>query len=223
MFRHFEEELKELKERLIHMGQLAEKMIQLSVLTLVERKEVLAEETFTYEEQVNKLQMEIDEKCLKLLACHQPAAIDLRLVTAAMKINSDLERIGDQAINISKSSLHLLQEPPLGSFLEIPKMAEVSQEMLRGSLEAFINKDVELAKSILVRDDTVDTFKKSIFTELLKLLAGDKSHDNISSHISLVLISRNLERIGDHATNIAEDVIFMVLGKDIRHHVVDIR
>jgi phosphate transport system protein len=219
MFRHFEEELKELKERLLYMGKLVQIMIDQSILTLVERKEIIAQETFAHEEQVNKLQMEVDEKCLKLLALHQPAAIDLRFITAAMKINSDLERIGDQAINIIKSSLHLLQEPPLTSLLDIPKMAEVSKEMVNTSLEAFLKKDVELAKTVLLRDDTVDSFKEKIFMDLLAALAQDKTNTDTSSHLSLVLISRNLERIGDHATNIAEDVIFMVKGKDIRHHV----
>ncbi|MCX5777831.1 MAG: phosphate signaling complex protein PhoU [Elusimicrobia bacterium] len=221
MSRHFEEELNELKSRLLYMGGLVESMIQLAIKALVDRNEVLTHEVFVKEDEVNKIQIEIDEKCLQLIALHQPTAVDLRFITSAIKINSDLERMGDQAINMAETGLDLLKHPPLKPLIDLPRMADIVKGMVNNSLDAFVRKDVELAQTVLERDDEVDAFKDSIFRELLTLMIADQK--NVTRSLDLILIARNLERIGDHATNVAEDVIFMVLGKDVRHHVGDVR
>jgi len=219
MTKHFEEELKELKDKLLYMGGLVESMIQYSIKTLVERKEEYAKEVVKQENEVNKLQVEIDEMCLKLIALQQPTAGDLRFITSAMKINSDLERIGDQAINIMENSLDLLKQPPLKPLIDLPKMADIVKSMVKESLDSFVKKDVELAQKVVGTDDQVDDYKDQIFRELLTYMVQDPK--NITRAMDLILVSRNLERMGDHATNIAEDVIFMTLGKDIRHHLQD--
>jgi phosphate transport system protein len=216
MIRHFEEELNELKEKLLYMGSLVETMIHYAIKSLVERNEGLIEEVSKHEDEVNKIQIEIDDKCLKLLALQQPTAIDLRFITSAMKINSDLERMGDQAINITQAVVNLLKEPPLKPLIDIPRMAEIVRKMVKDSLDAFVKKDADLAKSVLLKDDEVDGLKDQIFRELLTYMMADSK--SITRALDLILISRHLERIGDHSTNISEDVIFMVLGKDIRHH-----
>lgn len=220
MMRHFEEELNELKQRLLHMGSLVESMINSAVKELVERNEEFSKEVFKNEDEVNKMQIEIDDRCLKLLALQQPAAADLRFITSAMKINSDLERMGDQAINIAQTGQDLLKQPSLKPLIDIPRMSEIATKMVKDSLEAFVKKDAELAKSVLLRDDEVDALKSQIFRELLTYMIENSK--NITRAIDLILISRNLERIGDHATNIAEDVIFMASGKDVRHHIQDV-
>jgi len=201
------------------MGGLVESMIQYSIKTLVERKEEYAKEVVKQENEVNKLQVEIDEMCLKLIALQQPTAGDLRFITSAMKINSDLERIGDQAINIMENSLDLLKQPPLKPLIDLPKMADIVKSMVKESLDSFVKKDVELAQKVVGTDDQVDDYKDQIFRELLTYMVQDPK--NITRAMDLILVSRNLERMGDHATNIAEDVIFMTLGKDIRHHLQD--
>ncbi len=201
------------------MGSLVEAMIQYSIKILVERKEELAKDIKKHEEDVNHIQVEIDEICLKLLALYQPTAGDLRFITSAMKINSDLERMGDQAVNIAENSLDLLKEPPLKPLIDLPKMADIVKNMVKDCLDAFVSKDPELAGKVLQTDDQVDKFKDDIFKELLVYMSQDSN--NISRAMDLILVSRNLERVGDHATNIAEDVIFMVSGKDIRHHLLE--
>ncbi|OGF47224.1 MAG: phosphate transport system regulatory protein PhoU [Candidatus Firestonebacteria bacterium RIFOXYC2_FULL_39_67] len=216
MNRHFDEELGELKERLLYMASLVESMINYSIKSLVERKEELVQETYKHEAEVNKIQVEIDDKCLKLIALHQPAAADLRFITSAMKINAELERMGDQAVNIADASVKLLKQPPLKPLIDTPRMAEIVKKMVKESLDSFVKKDIELAKVVLKTDDEVDDLKDQIFRELLTYMSAEPS--NISRALELILISRHLERIGDHATNIAEDVIFLVAGKDIRHH-----
>ena len=203
------------------MGSLVESMIHIAVQALVERKEELTKDVFIKEDEVNRIQIDIDDRCLKLIALHQPAAVDLRFITSAMKINSDLERMGDQAINIAETSRDLLKQPPLKPLIDIPRMSEIVKKMVQDSLKAFVAKDAELAKSVLLKDDEVDALKDQIFRELLTYMIADTN--NIKRALDLILIARNLERIGDHATNISEDVIFMVLGKDIRHHIQDIR
>jgi phosphate transport system protein len=172
------------------------------------------------EGQVNDLHIDVDDRCLKLIALHQPTAADLRFIIAALKINSDLERIGDQAVNISQTAARLLEVPQLErKLLDLPRMADMAQSMLKDSLDAFVKKDVELARSVLERDDAEDQLKSESFHELMRIMQSDAS--TIERALSLILIARNLERIADHATNIAEDVIFMVHGKDIRHHAED--
>lgn len=217
MERHFDEELNQLKERLLRMGAIAEEMIQKAVKALRERSEKLTQEVFESEKLVNQMHVEIDDRCLKLIALHQPMAADLRLITAAMKINSDLERIADQAVNAGQTCYyHLFKESPVPQISMITQMAEISQKMLRDSLDAFSRRDVALAEKVLKQDEEEDRLKAQALTSLIDLLKKDPSHS--SQYVDLILLSRNMERIGDHATNVAEDVIFMVQGKDIRHH-----
>ncbi|MFH1449296.1 MAG: phosphate signaling complex protein PhoU [bacterium] len=216
MIRYFDEELKELKEKILQMGTISEEMIDYATKALMEEKEELIQEVFTRENKINQLHIEIDEMALQLLALHQPTAIDLRFITAGIKINSDLERIGDLTINITDNILTLLKQPQLKPYLDLPRMNLFAKEMLRKSLDAFINKDVELARSVLLMDTEVDNLKDQIFRELLTFMLSDSQA--IERALALILISRHLERIADHATNIAEDAIFMVMGKDVRHH-----
>jgi phosphate transport system protein len=221
MQRHFDEDLRATKERLLHMGSLAEDMIRKAVKALFERNETLTQEVFQLEEQVNHLHVEVDDRCLKLIALHQPMAADLRLLSAAMKINSDLERIADQAVNASHTCYyHLFKETPVPQVSMIRRMAEISQKMLRDSLDAFAHGDVELAKGVMRQDEEEDRLKSEAITSLIELIKKEPSHS--TQFVDLILLSKNMERIGDHATNIAEDVIFMVMGKDIRHHFEDL-
>lgn len=217
MHRHFEEVEEELKYRLLHMGSLTEEMIHLAITGLLDRKSEPLNLVHEREKEVNQLHIEIDDRCLKLIALFQPAAADLRFIMAASKINSDLERVGDQAVNISQTTAVLLRYPQLEKKLfDIPRMAELAKRMLKDSLDAYVKRDVDLAQSVVERDAEEDRLKSEAFNELLQLMQSDSSA--VNRGLSLILISRNLERIADHATNIAEDVIFMVLGKDIRHH-----
>ena len=216
---HFDDELAQLKERVLVMGGLAESMIHEAMRALVERRVEYMAQVFAQEEQVNSLHLEIDDRCIKLLALRQPIATDLRTITAAMKVATDLERIGDQAVNIAQTTEFLLKHPLLKPLIDLPRMALIAQEMLKDSLDAFVRRDVELAKQVVMRDDEVDSFKQQIFRELLTYMLNEPS--TIQRGLDLILVSRNLERIADHATNVAEDVIFMVEGKDIRHHALD--
>jgi len=217
MERHFDVEMKQLKERLLYMGDLADKMIHYAIQGLVERNPELFKEVEKREKEINFLHIEIDDRCIRLLALSQPMAADLRFITAGMKINSELERIGDLAINITQNGTEYLKEVQLKPLIDIPHMAQITQKMLEDGLDSFVNKDTQLAKSILLRDDDVDGLRDQLFRELLTFMISDPA--TIKRALTLILIARNLERIGDHATNIAEDVIFMVLGKDVRHHV----
>ncbi len=216
MERHFDEELNQLKERLLTMASHCEKMIHLSVKALEERDLEFANEVFALEREVNQLHVELDDRAMKLFALQSPVAGDLRAIMAAMKINAELERIGDQAVNVSQNTFQLLKQPQLKPLIDIPLMAEITESMLRDVLDAFVRRDTELARQVCLRDDKVDALKDQIFRELLTYMITDAS--TIKRCIDLILISRNFERIGDHATNIAEDVIFMVKGQDIRHH-----
>ena len=190
--------------------------IRQAVQALMERRLELAEQVIAGDQEVNDLQIEIDDRCLKLLALQQPMASDLRLITAAMKINSDLERIGDQAVNIAENASLLLAHPPLKPLLDLPRMAELAQQMTRDSLDAFVRRDAALARSVLQRDDEVDHLKDQNFRVLLTYMMADPG--TIERALALILVARNLERVADHATNIAEDVIFLVEAKDVRHH-----
>ncbi|MEK7812648.1 MAG: phosphate signaling complex protein PhoU, partial [Candidatus Desantisbacteria bacterium] len=200
MERVFDIELKELKDKLVYMSQIAEKMIEISLCGLVDRNKELAGQVFEYEQEVNKLHIEIDELCLRLLALRQPIAADLRFITAAMKINSELERIGDQSVNISENTAIYLDHPPLKPLIDLPRMAQITKEMVIDSLTSFVNEDVVLAHSILKRDDEVDDLRNQIFRELLTYMLSDAA--TIQRALCLILISRNIERIADHATNI---------------------
>ena len=216
MERHFEAEMQSLKNRLLSMGAMVEERVHQAVVALMERSAGAAEAIIAGDQEVNELQIEVDDRCLKLLALQQPMASDLRLITAAMKINADLERIGDQAVNIAENSLKLMNAAPLKPIIDLPRMAEIAEAMTRDSLDAFVRKDVALARSVLARDDEVDQLKDHIFRVLLTYMMADPG--TIERALSLILVSRNLERIADHATNIAEDVIFVVEAKDVRHH-----
>ncbi len=217
MERHAQEEIESLKNKILTMGGLAEEMIILSNKIFTERNENLCCEVLEKEEKVNKLQMEIDEGCVRILALYQPEATDLRTIMAATKINAELERVADQAVNMAETcSYHFLKEVPVTPLTEIPRMSTIAQEMIKQSLDAFTKRDAELAKSVLQKDDELDTLKSNVFNQIIGLI---KSHpEKAKQFIDLILISKNLEKIGDHATNISEDVIFMVIGKDIRHH-----
>jgi phosphate transport system protein len=212
---HFAEQLAGIRERVLRMGGLVEQMTRRVVQALVQRNTDLLPEVKTMETQVNQLHIDIDDAALELIALRQPAAGDLRFITAAMKINTDMERIGDQAINILECAESLLSVPPLKPLIDIPRMAEIAQEMLKDALDAFVNGDNELAYRTILRDDDVDRLKDQIFRELLTYMMSDPA--TIPRAMDLILVSRHLERIADHATNICEDVIFMIQGKDVRH------
>jgi phosphate transport system protein len=213
---HFDEELQALKNRLLTMGAVVEERVHQAVRSLIDRRQKEAERVIASDKEVNDLQIEIDDRCLRLLATQTPLAGDLRLITAAMKINADLERIGDQAVNVAENVIKLLPQPPLKPLIDIPRMAEIAQQMTRDALDSFVRKDPELARAVLRRDDEVDSLKDQVFRELLTYMMADPG--TIQRALSLILISRNIERIADHATNIAEDVIFLVEAKDVRHH-----
>ena len=214
--RHFQEELEQLKARLLEMGGLAEEQVHLSIRGVVERDRALIGRVLTSDQPINALHIEIDNRCFMLLALHQPMAVDLRAIVAAVKINTDLERVGDLAINISEAAQRYAEHVPVKKLIDIPRMATIAQNMLRDSLDAFVRRDTVLAQQVLNEDDTLDGLKTQIFRELLTYMLQDPA--TIEPALDLILISRHLERIGDHATNIAEDVIFMVLAKDVRHH-----
>lgn len=214
MVRSFETELRELKEGLLSMGGLAETMIQLSVQALVERNADLAREVLRYEEEIDQRCIDLDDRSFKLLALRQPVASDLRFIAAGIKINSELERIGDLAVNIAQGALALIQEPPIQVLVDIPKMAKLAQEMVKRSLDAFVTRNPDLARAVIEADDTVDYLRDHFFQELMSFMAREP--EGISRAMSLILISRNMERIGDHATNIAEDVIYIARGEDVR-------
>jgi len=214
--RHFQEELEQLKTRLLEMGGLAEEQVRLAVKALMERDRELVALALHGDEAINRLHIEIDGRCFTLLALHQPMAVDLRAIVAAVKINTDLERVGDLAINIAEAARRYAQHAPVKKLIDIPRMATIAQNMLRDSLDAFVRRDTELAQRVLNEDDKLDDLKTQIFRELLTYMLQDPS--TIEAALDLILISRHLERIGDHATNIAEDVIFMVSARDVRHH-----
>lgn len=198
------------------MAGKAEAMIHKSVQALVQRDLALSDEIPHLEDEVNHLQLEIDDRAFKLLALRQPMAHDLRLIIAAMKISGDLERIADQAVNIQENTKVLLQFPLLKPLIDIPKMAEIAMAMLRDSLDAFVESDAPKAREVVTRDDEVDGLKNQVFRELLTYMISDPR--TIQVALQLILVARHLERIADHATNIAEDVVYLVEAKDIRHH-----
>jgi phosphate transport system protein len=216
---HFQEELELLKTRLLEMGGLAEDRVRMAVRALVDRDMAALETVLVSDEAINRLHIEIDDRCLKLLALHQPVAVDLRAIVSAVKINTDLERVGDLAINIAEAALRYLQHAPVKELIDIPRMAALAQGMLRDALDAFVSRDQTLARQVLDRDDELDALKTQVFRSLLDHMTTDP--DAIQPALDLVLISRHLERIGDHATNVAEDVIFMVSARDVRHHQED--
>ena len=215
MKKHYSGQLADVREMVLRMGGLAEQMTRRVIHALVQRDAGILAEVRAMESQVNQLHVEIDEACLELIALRQPAAADLRFITAAMKIIVDMERIGDQAINIVERAESLLAVPPVKPLIDIPRMADIAQEMLKASLDAYVNGDDNLAYQTILRDDEVDQLKDQVFRELLTFMMSDPT--TIPRAMDLILVSRHIERIADHATNICEDVIFMVKGKDVRH------
>jgi phosphate transport system protein len=214
MLRSFEAELRELKELLLAMGGLAEIMIQESVQALVERNAEKAQAVFRYEEEMDQRCIDLDDRSFKLLALSQPVASDLRFIAAGIKINSELERIGDLAVNIGVRTLTLLKEAPIHALVDVPKMAQLAQEMVKRSLDAFVARNPDLARAVIESDDAIDLLRDRFVQELTKLMAREP--EAIPAALNMILISRNLERIADHATNIAEDVIYIVRGEDVR-------
>jgi phosphate transport system protein len=221
MVKYFEEELGELNKKLLQMCALVEEAISRSVNSLVQRDSSMADKVFTAEETINRLEIDIEELCLKLLALHQPAAIDLRFITAAMKMNNDLERIGDLAVNIAECAQEIIKQPPLKPLIDIPRMASLAQGMVKDSIDALVKRDELLARSVCKRDDEVDSLNDQVFRELLTYIMQDPK--TTSRAVQLILVARHLERMADHATNIAEDVIYFLKGKTIKHHIEDKR
>ena len=217
--RHFQEELEQLKTRLLAMGGLAEEQVRLAVKGLVDRDRAVIQRVLGGDQPLNALHIEVDSRCFTLLALYQPMAVDLRAIVAAVKINTDLERVGDLAINIAEAALRYATHVPVKKLIDIPQMASIAQSMLRDALDAFVRRDINLAQRVLNEDDTLDALKTQIFRELLTYMLQDPA--TIEPALDLLLVSRHLERIGDHATNVAEDVIFMVSARDVRHHAGD--
>jgi phosphate transport system protein len=213
--RRYEEELNALHQRILEMGGFVEKQIVNAIAALVHRDSELARETIARDDTANRMDVEIDELCIRLLALHQPAARDLRLITTGLKITTDLERIGDMAVNIGERVLELNEEPQLKPFIDIPQMADIAQRMLRQSLDAFVREDTDLALQVCAEDDSIDSLNNQLFRELLSYMAENPS--TVTRAARLLFVSKYLERIADHATNIAEMVVFMVKGTSIRH------
>jgi phosphate transport system protein len=214
--RHFADELAELKDRLLVMGGLAEERLEEAVRAMVERDRALISSVIRGDEAINRLHLEIDDRCFKLLALRQPMAVDLRTIVSAVKINSDLERIGDLAVNVAEAAERYLTHSPVKPLIDLPRMGEMAQEMLHDALHAFVDGNAGAALAVLARDDELDALKSQVVRELLTYMLGDPR--TIEPGIDLILVSRHLERVGDHATNIAEDVIFIVEARDVRHH-----
>ena len=214
--RHFVEELDQLKTKLLEMSSLVEAAIQRSISAVTQKDRTAADEVFRNEARINAIEVEIDEFAINLLALHQPMAADLRLIVAALKINTDLERMGDLSVNIAQRAMSLIEEPVIKPMIDIPHIAGLVQSMVRKSLDAFVTRDAELARSVLASDDAVDSLRTASYHELVSFMERDP--ENIKAALDLLAITRNLERLADHSTNIAEDVLFLVKGIDVRHH-----
>jgi phosphate transport system protein len=214
--RHFQQELDQLKAKLLEMSALVEAAVYRSVQAVVEKNEELANGVLKNEARINQLEIEIDDQAIGLLALQAPLATDLRLITAAIKINNDLERIGDLSVSIAQSALALLKDPVIRPLIDIPHIAGLAQGMVRKSLDAFVSRDAELARSVLSSDDAVDNLRTASYHELISFMESNPGQ--IPQAVRLLSVVRNLERIADHSTNIAEDVLFLVKGIDVRHH-----
>jgi phosphate transport system protein len=213
--RQYEEELRSLRAGLLKMGGLVERQIAEAVESLVDRNTEQARQTIARDAEVNRMDVESDERCIRLLALHQPAASDLRFITTGLKITTDLERIGDNAVNICERAIELNEEPQIKPYIDIPRMATIAQTMVKDSLDAFMRDDTNLAEEVIARDDEVDALNYQIYRELLSYMAEDPA--TITRATRILFVSKYLERIADHATNIAEMVVYMVKGRTIRH------
>jgi phosphate transport system protein len=221
MERHWQHDLEELKQRLLWMGSLAERAVHQAIHAVLDADESLAKAVHAEEDAINEMQIEIDERVQRLLALQAPMAVDLRFLLAVSRINGDLERIGDQAVNIAHSASDILRHRQVTGYVDLPRMSELAEGMVRDSLNAFVRGDQELAQSVLLRDDQVDRLRDQMFRELLTHMMENSAV--VFAAFELILVAKNLERIGDHATNIAEDVIYAVAGRDVRHPAVDRR
>ena len=221
MARKLEHDLSDLKDRVLRMGSLVEDAIRKSIKALVERDQDLALAVIDGDAVVNTHDVEIEEECIRLLAIWQPTGSNLRFITTAIKIITDLERMGDLAVDICERTIELLDEPQLKPYIDIPRMAEAAQKMLKDSLDAFVSRDADLAMKVCEADDFVDNLNQQIFNELLIYMLQDPK--NIARAVRLTYVAKYLERVGDHATNIAEMVVYMVKGKVIRHMACEMR
>lgn len=215
MLRHFEQDLQNLKDQILVMGGHVEQAVDAATRALMEKKPQDLKKVHEIEALINREHMAVDEACVQLLARQSPLAADLRLVIAVLKISTDLERMGDQAVNIAHNAKEYLEGEPIKELLDIPEMAKEVKVMVRDSLDAFLRRDGALAQEVLKKDDKVDALKDKVFQDLIQYMSANPK--NVEQALDLILIARNLERLGDHATNIAEDVIFAATGKDIRH------
>ena len=213
--RHFALELAELRNKLLQMGGMVESSVHRSVRSLVDRDESLARKVLEGEPAINQMEKEVDELCTRLLVLQQPMARDLRFLTSVLKINTDLERMGDLAKNIAKRTLSLLTVPPLRLNVDIPHISSLVEQMLLKSLDAFVQEDADLAQQVLQADDEVDALRTAAYGDIVTFMQANPPL--VQAGMELVFVVRNLERIGDHATNMAEDVIFMTKGVDVRH------
>ena len=215
MERHRDQDLEQIRKTLLRMGGLVERQIREVMQALVERDEMRADAVIRMDDEVDQLQKEIDAQCSRMLALQQPMATDLRFLVATMKITTDLERMGDSAVNVAQAVAELNQEPPLKPYIDLPRLAQVAQEMVRDALDSFVRRDARAALDVCRRDDEVDALYQQLFREMITYMVEDPK--NIRRALHLLLVARNYERIADHATNIGEDVIFYVEGRDIRH------
>ena len=219
MDRHRDHDLEQIRKLILRMGGLVERQIREAMQALVERDGVRAEAVIRMDDEVDELQKEIDALCSRMLALQQPMASDLRFLVATMKIATDLERMGDSSVNVAQAVPILNQEPPLKPYIDLPRLAQITQEMVRDALDAFVRRDAQGAIEVCKRDDEVDGLYKQLFRELVTYMVEDPR--NITRALHLLLIARNYERIADHATNVGEDVVFYVEGRDIRHMAAD--
>ncbi len=212
---HYEKELRDIKECLIYLGALVEKAIELATEALVDRNTELAHKVICDDNTIDQLDVEIEEKCIRILALRQPTARDLRYITTAIKINGHLERIGDMAANIAEKAILLSEEPPMKPYIDIPRMAEIARRMIKESLDALVNEDTDLARKVRMEDETIDNLNEQVFRELLTFMLEDPK--KIHRALIIMQISKSLERISDHAVGIADMVMYMVTGKIVRH------
>lgn len=217
MQRHFDEELKELHKEILKMGVMTQEAIFKSIESLKNREKSLAQEVIASDNKIDELELVIDEKCIDLIARYQPMASDLRFIATAMKINADLERIADLAVDICEWALDIIDKPLLKPLIDIPKLSGVAQKMVKDAIDAFVNRDVELARSVVRSDSQADSLRNQVQDELINdYMACDAK--TVDRAVPLLLIARYLERICDHATNIAEDAVYMIEAKVVKHH-----
>ncbi len=219
--RTFDDELKELNRMILEMGGLVEGSISRAVESLKNKDEEMAKDVIRGDDRTNKLEVEIDEKCVSLLALRQPMAVDLRFITTGMRIATDIERIGDLAVDIAERSLEMVAQPLPKPLIDIPKLADVAKKMVKGALDSFVNRDIDIAREVWNSDDEADHYRDLIQDELIDVMMHDQSV--IPQSVLLIFVARHLERICDHATNIAEDVVYMVEAKMIKHNVDELK